>query len=367
MQVGNPHLIRQFNQDIIKNLIISHGPITKPEIARLTRLSIPTVNKIVDRLEEDGLVCRDVISEGGLGRKAQSYSINKDAARAVVVFCLNEQFQSCVTNVIGEKIEAKFTPIPHGSTIDTFRSLTDLIDDYLARFGKNAIKAIGVGVPGVVSEDGGISSIPMIPSWENFSLKEALEKRYHIPAFIENDVKLMAVGYFYSELIPAHDSMVFIYAGEDGIGAGTILNQKLLRGFSSFAGELGYMSLSESDRDDEPAGSAGSLEIQFLPLSRKMADDSADENTSRIYYKMLTRIIANFVSMINPEVIAIRSPGITVAEASIIGKMLHNYIPGNNLPKLIAIETDQYGLIGAIHFCLANMSSNLTLVNQVGV
>lgn len=367
MQVGNPHLIRQFNQDIIKNLITSNGPITKPEIARLTQLSNPTVNKIVDQLEEDGLVCRDVILEGGVGRKAQSYSINKDAAKAVVVFCVNEQFQSCITNVVGDRVEEKFTPIAHGSVMDTFRSLTDVIDGYFSRFGKNAIKVIGIGIPGVVSEDGCVSSIPMMPSWENFALKEALEKRYHIPVFIENDVKLMAVGYFYSELISAHESMVFIYAGEEGIGAGTILNQKLLRGFSSFAGELGYMSLSESDMDDEQAGPAGSLEVQLLPLSRKMAGDSPDEDTARVYYKMLARIIANFVSMINPEVIAIRSPGITAVEVAVIEKMLHNYIPGNNLPKLIAVETDQYGLRGAIYSCLSNMSSNLTLVNQIGV
>ncbi len=367
MQVGNPHLIRQFNQDIIKNIIISHGPITKPEIARLTRLSIPTVNKIVDQLEEEGIVCRDAISEGGLGRKAQSYSINKDAARAVVVFCLNEQFQSCVTNIVGEKIEEKATPIPNGTAAETFRALTTIVDGYLSHFGRDTIKAIGVGVPGVVSNDGDISSVPMIPSWENFPLKEALEKKYHIPAFIENDVKLMAVGYFYSELIPAHDSMVFIYVGGDGIGAGTILNQKLLRGFSSFAGELGYMSLSEFDRDNEPAGPAGSLEIQIIPLSRKMTTLSADSDTSKTYIKLLTRVVVNFVSMINPEVIAVRSPGITGPEVSLIEKMLLNYVPENNLPKLIAIETDQYGLIGAIQFCLSNMSSNLTLVNQVGV
>lgn len=367
MQAGNPHLIRKYNRDIIKNLIISHGPITKPEIARITHLSIPTVNKIVGQMEQQGMICRDVISVGGLGRKAQSYSINKDSIRAIIIFCLNEQFHSCVTNAVGEKIMEKYTKIPGGSLSDSFGCLTEIIDGYMLLFGRESIQAIAVGVPGVVSEEGLISSIPMIPSWEQFALQETLEKQYRLPVFVDNDVNLMAVGYFYSEAVPACDSLVFIYGGKVGIGAGMILHQKLLRGYCSFAGELGYMTLFDADRDDTLAGPAGSLEKQYIPLSKKMAVGSVDQAERRAYLKLLTRVTANFIAMINPEVIAIRSSGILAAEIALIGKMLRNFVPGNKLPKLIAVENDQYGLRGAIHLCLSNISSNLTLVNQVGV
>jgi hypothetical protein len=50
LKSGNPQLIRQYNQDTIKNLIFEKGPITKTMIANLTSLSVPTVNKIVDDL-----------------------------------------------------------------------------------------------------------------------------------------------------------------------------------------------------------------------------------------------------------------------------------------------------------------------------
>ena len=63
MLVGQPKLLKEVNRDIIKDLIFQQGPITKPELTRKTNLSLPTVNKIVDGLEEDGII-RQVREKG---------------------------------------------------------------------------------------------------------------------------------------------------------------------------------------------------------------------------------------------------------------------------------------------------------------
>ena len=54
---GKPDLIRRYNRDLIQELILEKGPITKVELARLSGASVPTVNKIVNQLEADGLIC----------------------------------------------------------------------------------------------------------------------------------------------------------------------------------------------------------------------------------------------------------------------------------------------------------------------
>ena len=52
---GKPNLIRQFNRDLIRDLIQTKGPVTKNELARLSGASVPTVNKIVNQLEAEGI------------------------------------------------------------------------------------------------------------------------------------------------------------------------------------------------------------------------------------------------------------------------------------------------------------------------
>ena len=46
MLVGQPKLLKEVNRDIIKDMIFEEGPITKPELAKASNLSLPTVNKI---------------------------------------------------------------------------------------------------------------------------------------------------------------------------------------------------------------------------------------------------------------------------------------------------------------------------------
>lgn len=54
--VGTPRMIKLLNKDVIEGIIKVNGPITKPEIARLTNLSLVTVNKTVDILVKENKV-----------------------------------------------------------------------------------------------------------------------------------------------------------------------------------------------------------------------------------------------------------------------------------------------------------------------
>lgn len=45
MLVGQPKLLKNLNSDIVRDLIYREGPVSKPEIAERTALSLPTVKK----------------------------------------------------------------------------------------------------------------------------------------------------------------------------------------------------------------------------------------------------------------------------------------------------------------------------------
>src|SRR5258706_13483925 len=73
---------------------------------------------------------------------------------------------------------------------DVFEVVDTLVD--------NNVKAIGIGVPGVVDiEQGIVYDVVYIPSWREVPLKKLMEERYKIPVFVDNDANCFALGEHY--------------------------------------------------------------------------------------------------------------------------------------------------------------------------
>jgi hypothetical protein len=49
---GKPQILKKVNSSVIEQMIYEHGPLSKPELVKLTSLSLPTVGKLVDDLEK---------------------------------------------------------------------------------------------------------------------------------------------------------------------------------------------------------------------------------------------------------------------------------------------------------------------------
>ena len=67
MVVGKPHLMKKCNSDIIYSMIRERGPISKPALATATKLSLPTVNRLVDELVEQGYIDGENLVWNGSG------------------------------------------------------------------------------------------------------------------------------------------------------------------------------------------------------------------------------------------------------------------------------------------------------------
>lgn len=105
----------------------------------------------------------------------------------------------------------------------------------------NSVRAIGIGVPGLVDTQRGIVyDVVNIPSWKQVPLRQFLEDRYRLPVFINNDANCFALGEFYFGKGRGTDSMVGLTIGT-GLGSGIIINKKLYEGKHGGAGEFGMI------------------------------------------------------------------------------------------------------------------------------
>ena len=93
------------------------------------------------------------------------------------------------------------------------------------------VLAISAGVPGQVDPEAGvIIAAPNIEGWVDVHLRRELEDNFHVPAFLNNDANLAALGEWRFGAAQGHHNLVYITVST-GIGGGVILNDHLLRVF----------------------------------------------------------------------------------------------------------------------------------------
>ncbi len=99
---------------------------------------------------------------------------------------------------------------------------------------------IGIGCAGHIRfRDGVIITTSNLKGYNNYPLREALQKNFKVPVILDNDANAQAFGEFKFGAGKGYDSMVFLTIST-GIGAGIILNNNLYRGMTGTAGEFGH-------------------------------------------------------------------------------------------------------------------------------
>ncbi len=116
-----------------------------------------------------------------------------------------------------------------------------------ARIGPRELGGIGVGCPGPLDLDRGIVLQAPNLGWKHMPLKETIEKTFHCPAVIGNDVDLGTYGeYRFGAGRDAH-CLVGVFPGT-GIGAGCVYEGRLLRGKIGSCMELGHIQVVPDGR-----------------------------------------------------------------------------------------------------------------------
>ncbi len=103
-----------------------------------------------------------------------------------------------------------------------------------------ALQGVGLASPGAVDSRQGIAlNGTNLPEWNNVPLKQWMEADLGVPVQVVNDANAAAWGEYVRGAGVGSDNMVYVTLST-GIGAGVVMDGKLLLGSSSFAGELGH-------------------------------------------------------------------------------------------------------------------------------
>lgn len=365
--VGTPGVIKLLNKDIIEGIIRSNGPITKPEIAKKTNLSVVTVNKIVSVLLLEGKITATGITESTGGRRAQSFEINYESKYYIGLYYDKDCFIGAVSNAVGELVYEKNFPI-HTSSYesvmeDTFAAINHLIEQHKDQ----EIKVICIGVPGVVTRSK-VTNIPNIPGWEGKDIVSILQKEYNLPVIMENDINLTTMGLYHMKYQENKVSNMALLYLDQGIGAGFIINKGLFKGATNFAGELSYLPVHNYFKEnDQQTKYKGEFERQIYLINQKLGttQDQQREYYKQILINTITDGIMGLICILNPEVIVLKHNYLTARDIGIIKERLSHHIDEVNIPEIvIADELKSNSIHGVMRMCIRESTPTYSLSNK---
>jgi glucokinase len=120
--------------------------------------------------------------------------------------------------------------------------------------------ACGVGCGGPMTAGGATVSPLNIHSWRSFPLKARLEAALDLPVHIDNDAKALALGEGWLGAAAGVADFIAMVVST-GVGAGIVLDGRLLGGADGNAGHLGHV-IVEPDGRQCACGAFGCLEAE---------------------------------------------------------------------------------------------------------
>ena len=233
--------MKQVNRSAILEFIRQSNTTARSEISRLLELSMPTVIRIVDELIEDGLVRSTGETAGEAGRPRELLEYNKSGSTVIGIDLGGTKLYGALANIGGE-ILGEVHKKQHSSTGDeSFTLVEEMIQSLIQLAGEKQQKLLGiaVGAPGVTHVKTGVVEWAPSLNWRDFSLKQRIADRFHLPVVVDNDVNLAVLGEQWFGAGRGVNNLLLLAIGT-GMGAGLIIDGVIYRGHNEAAGEVGY-------------------------------------------------------------------------------------------------------------------------------
>ncbi|WP_142056892.1 ROK family transcriptional regulator [Pseudarthrobacter sp. B4EP4b] len=246
----------QTSRGLILDRVRAEGPVSRVELAERTGLTQASISNLVRALLDEGLLLEtgERTFTGAKGKPRVLLGLNPRARCSVGVQIGADWIVLVLTDAAGSVLArtrirgARSTPPGH-----VVRDLAEQVAIMLrlANVERDIVAGIGVVAPGALDvQAGSILASPSMPLWEQFPVRDALERASGLPTLLDNVATAAAMGDFWSGTIPDATAHCTIYMGAS-ISAGLLISGSIYRGASSNTGPLGSVRFQGDRRSGQ--------------------------------------------------------------------------------------------------------------------
>ncbi|MFE6158312.1 ROK family transcriptional regulator [Streptomyces sp. NPDC056486] len=314
---GDPSLLRRINSAVVLHALRGADFATLTEVTRVTGLSRPTVEGVVEGLIEAGLVVETAAEEGAArrqGRPARRFRFRAEAGHLLGLEIGPHRVAAVLSDLDGRVLGTAAKDVSETAPADErIERLRTAVADLLRRGGvaRSSLRAVGVGSPGIVEADGTVRLGTALPEWTGLPLGERLRRSFKCPVLVENDANTAAVAEHWKGAATDSDDVVMVLAGLSP-GAGALIGGRLHRGYGGAAGEIGALHLLGRDvtpetllsTTDEPLHPLDEQAVAEVFAHAREGDERAQQAVER-FIQRLVHDVAALVLALDPELVVV--------------------------------------------------------------
>lgn len=269
-----------------------------------------------------------------------------------------------------------------------FESVQKGLEDFIGKYhvDMSQVGVIGISSTGQIDSNLGkvVGSAGHVGEYSNVDLRGVLHAKWGKPVYALNDANAAALGELTCGAMKGYSHGIMLVVGT-GIGAGVVIDGKVLNGRNGFAGEIGHTSIS-ADGEKCTCGNVGCYErlastialvkqVESNPILRGQFKDENGEFTeingktifdlyeagneviAPVVDKWISYVaigIANVTNIFNPEIVVI---GGAVSQRKVFMDLVKVRALEYALPRLAenvefveAQQANDAGIIGAVKF-----------------
>lgn len=248
IMTGSFELMKSLNRSLILNKIRELEPISRADLAKITKLTPPTVSTIVKELLETNVIMETTQGASNGGRKPTLIAINPKSYYIIGVDVGLKTIVVILTDLSASIIERQKLEIPQNIDKDEFLNLLKSGIQNILNINsiyKEKVIGIGVGMHGIIDFTTGTCLFAPGFGLRDIPIRSFLENEFNKLIIVENDARAMALGEYWFGNGKGTDPLVCINIGY-GIGGGIIINGKIFRGSNHIAGEIGHITIDIS-------------------------------------------------------------------------------------------------------------------------
>lgn len=245
--------VRRMNLALLMRTVLTDGPRSRAKLAADTGLTKATISSLVTELIDRGLLTEGQVDRGGIGRPGRRVEVDGSSVRCLGLELNIDYIVGVVLDLNGRVVAHRRSAVPlrdlgpaHGlSRVAVFTS------ELLRENGIHVeqIETLHVSLPGMIDVDSGILSHAPNLHWRQVDVVHTLRGRLGWTGtriHIDNDANFGAMAEYARGRSAGSRNLLYL-VGDVGVGAGLVVDGRILRGHTGFAGEVGHVPLGRPD------------------------------------------------------------------------------------------------------------------------
>ncbi|MDA3891656.1 MAG: ROK family protein [Salinivirgaceae bacterium] len=373
------------------------GMLSSADFSNILKISAPKSNAYIQELIDEGFIENKGKGESIGGRKPNTYGLKKNSVYIIGIDMGLKFLRIALFNAAMQKVnDVQLSAISfneRGTLIDEIYKHTQKLLTK-SKIDKDKIMGVGINMPGLIDSKNGINYTYLYE--QDAPLVDAITKKFKCPVFIENDTKARTLAEMRYGAAKGYDNALVLQI-DWGLGLGMILNGKLYKGNSGFAGEFGHIPINNKGVLCN-CGKIGCIETMasgqaLVRLACEALEHNTNSKLSSIYKhrkeplmptdiisaahlgdqlsvtlinnvgEALGQGVANLIQILNPEIVVLG--GVLAKAKDYITTPIEHTLYKYCLPKLredtrivISPLSDEIGIIGSATVLLENILEN---------